>query len=799
MMKREEHVSTHLSGKAARDLCESLLWAESEDEIIAILQKHAYWNAEKAWRKFGDKENNFSIIGNQQSDPAAAMIEKFVNAVDAVLMLNCYQEGVHPEAPEAPGSISEALERYFNIRDGNLANVGARKRTRLAENVGFVATGRKRTPNYTVFDKGEGQTPDAMPGTLLSLSESNKLRIPFVQGKFNMGGTGALQFCGGHNLQLVISRRNPHIADSSDPSSVYWGFTIVRRESPGEGRRSSMFTYLAPDGVVPRFAAEEIRLPGMHDGTQPLPLLEWGTVIKMFEYEMSGMKTNILFDFYNQASLLLPRVGLPIRFYERRDYSGHSLESTMAGLHVRLEEDKRENLEDGFPTHHEFKVAGEELHASVYAFQKGSADKYRRSEGIIFTINGQTHGVLSQSFFTRDAVRMSYLADSLLVIVECDGISGRTREDLFMNSRDRLRSGGLRSLIERRLEEILREHPGLRELRERRRREVVEDRLADARPLKDMLGDILKKSPALSALFVTGTDLGNPFKSRLVGEKPKFEGEPHPTYFRLQRGEEHKNCHINLRFRVQFETDVTNDYFGRDSYPGRFRLHVNGQPSDDYVLNLWNGVATLTISLPPDTEVGADLHCECWVEDDVLIDPFHNTFTRHVTGPIKIRKGQPGKRQPPAGNGTGERQTPEGLSMPEVFEVREERWADHGFDKYSALKVVGTGEGSYDFFVNIDNVYLRSEIKSARSSDPRVLEAQFKFSLVLIGLALLKEKQKNEEELANGRHGKQDSENVEARLFEITRAIAPVLLPLIDTLGALDIEEVMEGEILSAS
>jgi hypothetical protein len=520
----------------------------------------------------------------------------------------------------------------------------------------------------------------------------------------------------------------------------------------------------------------------------------------MFEYEMTGLKTNILFDFYNQSSLLLPRVGLPIRFYERRGYSGHSLESTMAGLHVRLEEDKRDNLEEGFPTPHEFKVAGEAMLASIYAFRKGGADKYRKSEGIIFTINGQTHGILSQRFFTRNAVRMSYLADSLLVIVECDDISGRTREDLFMNSRDRLRSGDLRSLIERRLEEILREHPGLRELRERRRREVVEDRLADARPLRDILGDILKKSPALSALFITGSDLGNPFRSRLVGEKPKFEGEPHPTYFRLQQGEEHKDCHFNLRFRVQFETDVVNDYFGRDSYPGRFTLHINGQPSDDYVLNLWNGVATLTISLPPGVESGDDLYCECWIEDKTLIEPFYNTFTRHVIGPITVRKGQPGQRQPPAGNGDGNRKAPEGLSMPEVFEVREERWADHGFDKYSALKVVGTGDGGYDFFVNVDNVYLRSEIKSARSSDPRVLEARFKFSLVLIGLALLKEHQENEKDSPDRAQGEQVlSESVETRIFDTARAIAPVLLPLIDTLGALDIEEAVEGELFSVA
>ena len=35
----------------------------------------------------------------------------------------------------------------------------------------------------------------------------------------------------------------------------------------------------------------------------------------------------------------------------------------------------------------------------------------------------------------------------------------------------------------------------------------------------------------------------------------------------------------------------------------------------------------------------------------------------------------------------------------------------YGFDKESALKVKDSGEEGYDFFVNMDNVYLLTEIK----------------------------------------------------------------------------------------
>ena len=74
------------------------------------------------------------------------------------------------------------------------------------------------------------------------------------------------------------------------------------------------------------------------------------------------------------------------------------------------------------------------------------------------------------------------ISDSLLVVVDCTELDGRAREDLFLNSRDRLASGELRTQIERELEILLREHKGLKELREKRRREDIEGKLEDSKP-----------------------------------------------------------------------------------------------------------------------------------------------------------------------------------------------------------------------------------------------------------------------------------------------------------------------------
>ena len=46
-----------------------------------------------------------------------------------------------------------------------------------------------------------------------------------------MGGTRVLRFCGRNNFELIISKRNPQLANNGkDESFSSWGFTLVRKE-----------------------------------------------------------------------------------------------------------------------------------------------------------------------------------------------------------------------------------------------------------------------------------------------------------------------------------------------------------------------------------------------------------------------------------------------------------------------------------------------------------------------------------------------------------------------------------------
>jgi hypothetical protein len=418
-----------------KKLCLDLVKAENEDEVVSILRSKNFWDNDSNWRCLGDKENNFRDVGNQKDKPEDALTEKIVNSIDAVLMRDCLVSGTNPEGDDAPAGIFEAVEEFFEVRDGNLYNLTSRERAELAENICVVATGKKSNPCYSIIDRGEGQTPNRLPKTILSLDESNKLRIPFVQGKFNMGGTGVLQFCGRHNLQLVLSKRHPKIAKvEDDETKQHWGFTVIRREKPKEGMKNSVYKYLVVDDEVPKFKSETLPLlPGKYPEPYEKEMV-WGTFIKLYEFQIGrSLKTNIQLDLYYKLNVLLPEIALPVRLYERRKgYSGHTQETTLAGLSVRLQEDRSSKIEDNFPVSSVINILGQRLRTSIYVFKDGE-EKYRGrgSEGIIFTVNGQTHGTLPKDFFKRNRVGMSYLADSLLVLVNCDELDTRYREDFF--------------------------------------------------------------------------------------------------------------------------------------------------------------------------------------------------------------------------------------------------------------------------------------------------------------------------------------------------------------------------------
>lgn len=820
-----------------RKLCTALMRADTEDEVVALLQQAGVWDDPACWRPVGDKENNFSTIGNQQSEAIAALVEKVVNGVDARLINAALESGIDPAGAAAPSSMRAAVARFFEGRTGDddragriseWSNAEATEQGRLLT---VAATGhmpQAGQPSISIADQGEGQTPDSFPTTFMSLQESNKLRIPFVQGKFNMGGTGALQFCGGaHKLQLVVSRRNPALLGTDATArDRMWGFTVVRRMPPSAGSKSSVFTYLVTVAIpgegrlgVPAFSADEWPIFPEASGdvrdayarTSP-----YGSLVKLYEYEWQGVKSNIVSSgggLLRRIDLGLPELALPVRLFEcRAGYRGHvgSFATNALGLVARLDRDKASNLEEESPIGGVITLDGRQIKLRVYVFRPDAkASDYRSNRyGVVFAVNGQTHGAYTADFFRRKAVGLGYLADSLLVVADCTAIDGQMREDLFMNSRDRLRDTPTSRDLEVALERFLKHEPTLRDLQYLRRKAALEERLEDDKPLAEMLKDLLKKNPTLSRLFLIGARIPAPDPrggGTRTGASASFEGKRYPTYFRFKgKGDAeplHRDASLGSRARVAFETDAEDSYFVREDDAGAWNVRriVDSSSVDE---TRWtttgpkSGVSQLWLDeLPDDAAVGDQLEYLIEVTDPSRVDAFVNRLIIDVRPPAE-RGGGGGGTRTPSGNRDGNDASGGSLlALPQVTRVYRDKWTEHNFNDVSALRIISAGDANtegdpdaYDFFVNVDNKYLVAAKKETKG-ETAVVEHKFIYGLVLIGLALIQDDRARRQLQRRVDDDEAKAPAIEDVVRIVSSAVAPVLLPILETLGGLSLDE----------
>ncbi|MDA2914279.1 hypothetical protein MYX77_10060 [Acidobacteriia bacterium AH_259_A11_L15] len=778
-----------------QSLFQELLHAGTEGAVTTILDRSGYLEYDpENWQPLGDKENHFGIVANQQSNPTGALVEKIINGVDALLIAACLNSGIDPESEDAPRTMAEAAERFFQIRRGRLENLTARERTALAENLQLVAVGSKSLPNYLVVDTGEGQTPANFPKTFLSLGESNKMRIAFVQGRFNAGGTGVFQFCGDHNYQLIVSRRQPGLpVMDNDNTKDLWGFTFVRRVRPSGTRRNSIYVYLCPNGRIPSFRAKSISvLPRMSKaGKPPSPYqqsIEWGTCIKLYSYKWRAHSIATTESRY-ELEKHLHTLSHPFRITETRDYKAHYFSTTLSGSSVTIAEDPK-ILEVGFPSDGSLHVdrVGD-LPVTVVVYQptesRGeSTGKRRNPHGILFTVNGQVHAQLSADFVSR-RLGFRYIARDLMVTIDCTGMSQQVKEDFFMASRDRVRSCEEYELVEEALETHLKEHPGLRSLNAQRRQKQLESTLTEDEPIS-VLQNLVKADPTLAALLSDGTRISNPFAPKET-QKP-YVGMRFPTYFRIHREPKEglvKSCPTNRSCRVEFETDAENAYFNRGESPGKITFSPEGICER---FSLWNGRVQATFRAPANASAGDTVLVRVEVTDESRVDPLVCTFN------IDVCPAPPAK--PPGPRPPGTPRKPKGaaqLSMPEIREVHKEQWDVHGFDKYSGAKIVPTENQAFDIYINMDNVFLLNELKRETDGNQhQVLRYWFKYGLALAIIGLMQE-QKRRARLSNGsQEEKTETEESETTneagdvgsVEKITSGLSMVIVPIIRRLSA---------------
>tara|TARA_B100001540_G_C15804041_1_gene641234 strand:+ start:686 stop:2992 length:2307 start_codon:yes stop_codon:yes gene_type:complete len=765
----------------------SLLKSDDENEVKDILIKNNLWDSDVNWRLYGDRENNYSTIGNQQSNAEAAIVEKIINSVDAVLIKKCKDNDIDPASVDAPKSIVDALEKYFNIDKGKLSNITKSERTELAKNIGFVSSGTRTDPCYSIFDNGEGQHPEDFPKTFLSLNSSNKISIKFVQGKYNMGGSGVLDFCGQEKFQFILSKKN-----DINYQKNKWGFTLVRRRAK-ENLKIPIFEYLTIDEKIPSFSKEYMQiLPSRYPDPHGEKFYK-GSFIKLYNYRLTApaLKTNILFDLNYRLSLLMPELGLPVRLYERRDkpnpWKGKSFESTLAGLNVRLEDDRGNNLEEEFspPPSAEINIKGNSLKVTLFVFKKDKSENFRTKEGVLFTVNGQTHGGIEKFKFKNKSYGLNFLSKDLLVIIDCSKMDQISKNDLFMPSRDRLRDGELQKEIEKQIQSYLSNHQGLKKLNNERRQELVANKIDENKPLANTIEKILKKSPLLSTLMLPGIRISNPYNTKKQTEITTFSGQEFPSYFdpkKVFTKENPKIANLNQRFKFQYKTDVLNNYITRDKDPGNIVLKCNGERVDNFSLNFWNGTATLNVELPDNTNIGDVLIYSSEVSDIKNYDPFKSDFVVIIDSEKDTnRSSTKSIRKEPHGDkkdGTSDSNT--NLSIPEPTLVYKDKWSDHEFNEYSCLRIESHEEGD-DIFINMENKFYLIHKNSVSKNDYELVDNKYKTAMVLVALALLWD-------LKDNKSGKEEEIDRHSFIKHASSSIARVIMPMIDELANLELE-----------
>jgi hypothetical protein len=690
-----------------------LLGARTENDVKKIIDSDPLLSNEHHWKPYGGYESNFNTINNQAKNSVAALAEKPINSIDALLLKECKLRSIGPESKRAPKSMKEAIELFYGIKSGDFSDLADKERRRLAGNIRIIAEGDKRRPNIIVADTGEGQHPDNYESTFLSLHKGNKNKILFVQGKYNMGGSGVLPNCGEYNYQLILSRKTPALLEKGQKDK--WGFTLVRLHlaTSSEYKNSWYEYFVGEDGEIASFAGEPLSiLPD--DET-----LESGTYIKLYNYYLPN-PSQITLDLWRDLNRVLHYPVLPVTLYETRKFKGQGRFIILVGNRMRILKDENQSVEDScppiIPIIAELGKFGKRT-IEVTVFKEGTVkDEFASSgEAIFFTINGQTHATIGRSFL-RTKANLHYLADYILVHVDCTDVDTNIREKIFMPSRDRMRDTEISKEIELILAEELCRHEGLKQLNQHRREQQITKNPKDVKFLEGVVAKLIKKNRTILHYLGVGGNIRdrNEFGAK---ETKEFEGQRIPTFLKII-GPERKQMPINSYSRIMFETDASNDYFSRESEGGSLIVYPDVMKS----CHLWNGKITVKIIPSKTARVGA-------VRKMIVLltrpydDPLSVEFEVEYLPEAEPETLPPHPARPPKAKD---------YKLPEPILVYKNKRAGHrtwdeikredgtGWDGGDIAKVVPSGNGAgVDVYINMDADVLRNFLRQQKVTDRR--------------------------------------------------------------------------------
>lgn len=767
------------------ELLKGLLAAETEDAVVALLDAQGLLEDQSRWKYLGNMPNNESIVLAQQSTAAAALVEKFTNAQDALLMRYCKAKGIDPrDEKNAPGSMSDAVEKFlgstaeaFSDADNDTKAREAR-RVFAEDNVLLYATGTKDRPSLSIYDNGEGQLAKDFPSTFCSLifgsetTGSYKGAINFVQGRFNMGSSGVLPFCSEkYKMQLIVSRVPKDVAKGDDHE---WAFTLVCFFA---SKQNPAWSYLVgTDGHVMTAGKDPMALvpaAGAKSGVVVAPRTRKvmsGTLVKMYDFK--APKSNICGELFRKIEEFLLRPPLPLRLIEcRQEYVAKVMQNTVWDR-LLLSKDK---MEAGFESGASVTVQlenGEPVPVEIYVYKsvqeggKLKEDPDKLQTGLRALINGQSHAKRDTQFFKNASVDKEHIAGSMLVLLDCTKLSQTSRNNIFMSNREMFRVTPVLEDLFKKVQRELKNHDELKDLNNRRYAEKVKDAISDDDGVA-ALEELLISDPELADMFGT-TKPGkagakNAGNGAAGGKKPEktmpFKGTLYPSFFKRKDGATLVEADVEQGdlVRVSFLTDVRNDYFTRKRAPGQATIVGTVIPT----ASLFSGRYTLTFAPDKKLAVGTKLDCEVVVTDKKGSGPFKMNVELTVTETVE--KDPPKKK---------EKKDPKAQAAPSRPDIKEVK---RGPDALPLTIDKDPTSDRLTLLLNVESSLLAQAKDMREPEEAAAVEFVFKYGLALAAMGLIDNAKKTPDWAASQAACR---EQIEKTAVGIARVIVPLCLSL---------------------
>lgn len=538
--------------------------ADAENALLNFLTQVP----ESKWVPLGGRENNRGTV-EASSDPGRSLIERMTNGIDGVLE---YEHDIHNGVPDCR-SPKEAATSWLNVPAAGLSEMTTLERRTLAQRVAvkLMAGEGRGSRTVEVRDYGIGLTTEQMPGTILSLNESNKMQKHYLAGAYGQGGSSTFA---SSVLTLIASR--PH-----DEGNV--AFTVIRYEDlPADLFKTGRYVYLTVEGAVLEAEDTEGQFVA-------------GTLTKHFGYDLTGYPSplgpNSVYGLIN-ATLFDPVLPVWLDTSDVHQYR-RVMKGSRNALNGAVDEGDDEstgsrklshNVKMFYTTLGEFGRIGIEywlLERPSKANKKPSAAFVNPAKPIILTVNGQAQDEFTQTLIRKQA-ELPYLTQRLIVHIDCNHLTAPAKRLLFVSNRETGRHGIVRDLIQQEILKVLKSDDELTRLNAVARDQGREEQ--DVEAIKRMQSEVAK----LLSLQGVSAVIGNAGQSDGASDGPDRPVRPPrprpvpipielaepPTYIKiLWEEDEPIGFYPAQRRYLRIETNAMGSYHQADS-PETSRINV---------------------------------------------------------------------------------------------------------------------------------------------------------------------------------------------------------------------------------